>query len=267
MVHVELLQHIPPNPKSYPLLLVHGAWHGAWCWADTFMPRFAQADYATYALSLRGHGGSGGALRWASTANFVDDIAQVVEKIQHQHQQLPVLIGHSMGGYLVQKYLETHTAPAAILLASLPARGALPFFLRYIRRHPLTFLLTCLTLTPYHFVRTPARAKELFFSPDFPDQDLAAIHPQLGNESFRAVLDTGLFNLPRPAKVNAQNIPLLVLGGERDAIFPPHDIHATAQAYGITATIYPQMAHNLMTEQGWEQVAQDILNWLGDKLS
>ena len=40
------------------------------------------------------------------------------------------LIGHSMGGLVVQKYLERHAAPLGILLASVPPTGVLATTLR-----------------------------------------------------------------------------------------------------------------------------------------
>lgn len=42
-----------------------------------------------------------------------------------------------MGGLVVQKYLETHAAPASVLLAPIPTSGAARVTYRIIRRHPL----------------------------------------------------------------------------------------------------------------------------------
>ena len=52
-----------------PFLFVHGVWHAAWCWAEHFLPCFAQHGYISHALSLRGHGGNEGRerLRWTSS--------------------------------------------------------------------------------------------------------------------------------------------------------------------------------------------------------
>lgn len=263
MPDLEVLQALPDHPKPTPILLIHGAWHGAWCWAETFLPYFKDQGYATYALSLRGHGQSAGKPRFARTRDYLADIRTVAEQISREHGSHPVLIGHSMGGYLTQKYLETYVAPAAVLLASLPSRGSLPFFLRYARKHPATLLQVSLTMTPYHFVATPERAKELFFSPDFPDETLRQIHPLLGNESIVVSMESASVAVPRPRKVTAKHIPLLVLGAEHDAIFPPSEVKATARAYGVEATLYPHMAHNMMAEKGWEAVAGQIRAWLG----
>ena len=117
-MQLEVITHEPDSaPRATPLLFVHGMWHAAWCWAVHFMPYFAQHGYVSHALSLRGHGASEGRerLRTTSLAEYMADVAQVAS----QFEQPPVLIGHSMGGMIVQKYLESHQAPAAVLMGSI----------------------------------------------------------------------------------------------------------------------------------------------------
>ena len=129
-MHIEVITHKPEGrARPTPLLFVHGMWHGAWCW-ENFLPYFACHGYESHALSLRGHGKSDGrtGIRWYSGAkDYVADVAQVVQSLKMP----PVLVGHSMGGYVIQKYLETHTAPAGILLASIPVSGLAGSALRY----------------------------------------------------------------------------------------------------------------------------------------
>jgi hypothetical protein len=38
-----------------PILFLHGAAHGAWCWAEHFLPWFAGRGCECHALSFRGH--------------------------------------------------------------------------------------------------------------------------------------------------------------------------------------------------------------------
>ena len=121
-MELELI-HEPPKvtPKTTPLLFVHGKWHAAWCWQEHFLPYFAGKGYDCYALSLRGHAGSDGheGLPWTSIADYVVDVAQVAGSLEKP----PVVIGHSMGGFITQKYLEKHAAPAAVLLTPIPPFG------------------------------------------------------------------------------------------------------------------------------------------------
>jgi pimeloyl-ACP methyl ester carboxylesterase len=107
-----------------PLLFVHGGWHAAWCWDEHFLDFFADNGYRALALSRRGHGGSSASkpIRTISIADYVEDVVTVAEGLPTP----PVVIGHSMGGFVVQKYLETHQAPAGVLLASIPPEGIGP---------------------------------------------------------------------------------------------------------------------------------------------
>src|SRR5262245_23168354 len=65
-----------------PVLFVHGAWHGAWCW-EYFLPYFVEHGYEVHALSLRGHGQSEGRdkIRWFSIHDYVDDVDQIVKSL------------------------------------------------------------------------------------------------------------------------------------------------------------------------------------------
>src|SRR3984885_3925150 len=85
-----------------PLLFVHGGWHGAWCWDEHFLDFFADAGYRAIALSVRGHGNSPTTkpLSRCSVADYVEDLRSVADGLSTR----PVLIGHSMGGFIVQMY-------------------------------------------------------------------------------------------------------------------------------------------------------------------
>ena len=257
-MNLEVISHVPGQPDhETPLLFVHGAWHAAWCWEDNFLPYFAERGYAAHALSLRGHGISPGRdrLRWSTIGQYVQDVAQVANGLPRP----PVVIGHSMGGLVVQKYLEKHVAPAAVLLASAPSNGVLRTTLNIARHLPLRFLRTNLTLSLWPLVGTPDLAQALFFSDNMPAVEVQRHFDRLQDESYTAFLGMLLFALPRPRRVRT---PLLALGAADDAIFTPKEIRSTAHKYGTDAKIYPDMAHDMMLEAGWRQVAEDIDAWL-----
>lgn len=260
MLKLELITRIPnSSPHPTPILFVHGAWHSAWCWDEHFLPYFAQHGYASHALNLRGHGASEGRehLRWTSIADYVADVAQMAGQLPTP----PIVIGHSMGGFIVQRYLESQPAPAAVLLASIPPAGIFRFLLRYAGRHPLVFLMANLTLNVYRMVGTSELAREAFFSADMPDTKVKAYFARVQSESYRMALDTLAFALPKPARVKA---PMLVLGAARDTIFSPREVEATARAYHAQVEFFPNMAHDMMLEADWQSVADRILSWLAE---
>ncbi len=241
-----------------PVLFVHGAWHGAWCWEENFMPYFADRDFDCYAFCMRGHGASAceGFFHFSSVDDYVADLASVIEQLGTE----PVLIGHSMGGLVVQRYLETHRAPAAVLLASVPPRGVLRFVMRFARRHPLTFLKYMVTVNPRTAVATPELTCDAFFSPDVPPELLDSYFRKIGTESARAAIEMMALRFPRAGRV--RGTPMLVLGANNDNVFSTGEVRATARAYGVEAKIFPDMAHDMMLEAGWQDVADVIIEWL-----
>jgi pimeloyl-ACP methyl ester carboxylesterase len=246
--------------RAVPVLFVHGAWHGAWCWEKNFMPYFAENGYTSYALSLRGHGDSEGPkrFRWMRISDYVADVSQVVDQLP----EMPVMIGHSMGGLVVQKYLEENAAPGAVLLASVPVKGVFRTTIRIARRHFWSFLKANVTWSLYPIIGKPELAREAFFSPDIHTDELNGYFSLLQDESYLAFLDMMLFSLPRPEKVSTE---LLILGADEDAIFYPDEIEATAAAYGKKPEIFNGMAHDMMLEDGWQAVADRIMRWLEEK--
>lgn len=243
---------------STPILFVHGAWHAAWCWDEHFLPYFAEQGFTVHALSLRNHGKSEkrGQLRWKRGADYVADVRQVVEQIGEP----PVLVGHSLGGYVVQKYLEKWEAPAAVLLASVPSSGGLGATLRTLRRHPGALLKTVVQMRLWPIVGTPRLAHDALFSKSMPAEQVRSYFARLQDESYLAFLDLVFLNLPHPKR--ASKPPMLVLGAANDALFTADEARATARAYRGTAEVFPDMAHDMMLEAGWRDVADRAIAWL-----
>ena len=253
-------RHPPGRAHPVPLLFVHGAWHGAWCWAEHFLDYFASCGFASHALSLRGHGRSEGRgrLRWTRLAEYVADLALVAARLPSP----PVVAGHSLGGAVVQKFLETHEAVAGVLMASVPPAGALAATWRLARRHPLLLAKVNLTATLFPLVASPSLAREAFFSRGLPDERVSVYAGRLQDESYLAFLDVLGLDLPRPEAV--VDVPILVLGAAEDTFFTPREVEATARAYGTRAEIFTEMAHDMMLEPGWQGVAERIVRWLED---
>ena len=248
-----------PVESQHPtnLLFIHGALHGAWCWDVHFLEYFTQHGFTTHAVNLRGHGNSEGRerLRWTRIADYAKDVANAVRQLASP----PILIGHSMGGFIIQKYLENHTAPGAVLLSSPPPAGLWRTVLRIARRRPLAFARTTLMLSLLPVIASPQLAREAFFSENLPDEQLLEYWKQMQDDSFMAFLDMVALGLPKPAKIKA---PLLVLGVSRDNMIKPSEIEATARAYGTQFEIIADAAHNSMLDPAWQAVAERILVWL-----
>lgn len=239
-----------------PLLFVHGSCHAAWCWEEHFLYYFAGHGYAAHAVSLRGHGGSEGPRRinQASVGDYVRDVEQAAAGLRRE----PIVVGHSLGGLVVQKYLERHAAPACVLVAPSPASGMLGAGFSLMMKHPLLFAEMYLKRDVRVLYGTPARARAMLFSADIDRERLERYAARIGPESLKACMQM-TWHLPRPRRVRS---PVLVLGGADDRIIRPRHIKGTARAYGGDMKIFPRMAHDMMLEDGWEGVARHMLGWL-----
>ena len=115
------------------LVFVHGMSHGAWCWEEQFIPYFEAKGYTCLAINLPGHAqeGSSKAISY-SLADYVQALKEVVDELP----EAPILIGHSMGGMILQHFLKTGTCKKAILMSSVPASGVLKASLRVLTKYP-----------------------------------------------------------------------------------------------------------------------------------
>jgi pimeloyl-ACP methyl ester carboxylesterase len=251
----------PAVTDPRPLVFVHGALHGAWCWEDNFMPYFRDRGFTTIAFSLRSHGASTGDkhIRSIRISDYVQDLRSVVDGLAHP----PVLIAHSMGGFVVQKFLESRAAseptiPLAILISSVPPNGVIGFSARMLRDHPLRFLQAVVTLKLSPMFNTPQLFRDAFMSKSLPLSEVRRHQERCGEESFAAFLDLLVMDLPKPKNVTT---PIVVIGGARDVAISASESKRTARAYNTEAKIF-DIAHDMMLEPNWEEVAQYILDEL-----
>ncbi len=109
-----------------PVLLVHGAFTGAWCWEESWLHAIGRTGRLAAAVSLRGHGGSAmrDTLGSTSLQEFADDVLLAIKAMPEP----PVLVAHSIGGLLAQHLLAAVPTGhvdlrGLVLVGSLPPEG------------------------------------------------------------------------------------------------------------------------------------------------
>lgn len=253
---IEVFSCLPDVPNDRPpLLFVHGAFAGGWMWADTFMPFLTAAGYRCHALSLRGHGGSDGHedLNWLSVADYVDDIAAVIDWLG----EAPVLIGHSMGGFIVQKYLEGHTAPGVVLLCSVPPQGLIASQFHLMFQKPHLFMDLNSVMGGDHADSQTLR--EALFAGEVDEEMLQVWMGRMQSESHRALWDMSMFSLPSLHAMHRP--PMLILGAEHDVLVPAFLVQSTGHSYGLPVHIFRNMGHAVTHEKEWQLVAGTLRDW------
>jgi pimeloyl-ACP methyl ester carboxylesterase len=237
-----------------PLLFVHGAWHASWCWEENLVPYLAKEGYVCHAFDLRGHGQSEGreTLHSYHITDYVDDLGQVVETIK----QAPVLIAHSMGGLVAQKYAQDHEVAGLVLLAPVPVSGV---GFGYASAHPIPFLKFLLTRKGKAMINGEKLSKSLFFSQNIPDEPFLKYYQKLQDESFRALLEIGNGIDWKPLR---NNPPLLIVEAGRDAVIPKKRLEETARLYGTDIARLDDVAHDAMIDVEWRKTAELVDSWL-----
>ncbi|HOB60751.1 MAG TPA: alpha/beta fold hydrolase [Candidatus Competibacteraceae bacterium] len=258
---LEIISRYPEQTtKPTPLLFVHGSFADARCWDQHFLPYLTQSGYEVHAVSLRGHGQSEGREwlpLWRMT-DYVTDLGHTVRALSRP----PVLIGHSMGGMVVQKYLETQPKVAGVvLMASVPPQGLIPSNLHMALRHPFLFQQMALFALMGPSVGSLDMMRSLLFSKDMPLEQLRQYFDLVQAESQVVSLDMMWFD-PLRLKPEQVRVPILVQGAQDDVFVSPAMVRATAQFYRTQPHIFPRMAHAMMLEMNWRDVADGLRDWL-----
>jgi pimeloyl-ACP methyl ester carboxylesterase len=102
-------------------VLVHGAWHGAWCWRDV-VRELESRGHAVEAVDLPGHGENPAAPGSVGFDEYVDTVCAAVARAPRPL----VLVGHSLGGLPITQAAERlpeRIDLLAYVAAFLPADG------------------------------------------------------------------------------------------------------------------------------------------------
>lgn len=241
-----------PAGSGRPLVFLHGLGGNA----DSFDAQFAQFSVAWHCIAwnMPGYGGSPlpAEFTWQSLS------AALARLLDHLSLPRAILIGHSMGGMVAQKYLESHEAAGVVLMSSVPPQGlwAAALGLAFQKPGLMGDLNRLLGGGRVAF----DTLREAMFAQPVETADLARWYKRMQPESHRAIWDMTLFNLPLKSRMRPA--PMLVLGAEHDHLIPPSQTEMTARHYGVEAEIFEGMGHGLMLERDWARVAERILDWL-----
>jgi len=102
-------------------VLVHGAYHGAWCYTK-LVPLLKDAGHIVIAVDLPGHGKNPTPIHQVTLSNYVNHVCQIIDS-----QPGPViLVGHSLGGITISQTAEQRSNKIKYLVyltAMMPKNG------------------------------------------------------------------------------------------------------------------------------------------------
>ncbi|RMG72778.1 MAG: alpha/beta fold hydrolase [Bacteroidetes bacterium] len=239
---------------SPPVILVHGAYTDGHMWTRNLLPYLAARGFAVYAIHLKAPGWGPLTLWRYTLGSYVRRLRRLADHVGDP----PVLIGHSMGGLVIQKYLSRYPGEAAgaALLASLPPFGLRHTLTNMLRRPRLLLAYMMITFLPSLVRRLPGDPPPGLLSARVPAADRAYFGTLLQRESFLALAHT---LRPGVREGAVRQVPLWVCGADQDNLALPADVRDTAARYHVKAVIRPESGHFLVLEPDWTEMAEELV--------
>ena len=257
---MEVIHFGSPSHRP-PLLFIHGSYCGAWIWTRFFLPAFEQAGWQGAAISLRGHGQSPGLERINTfgIADYLEDIEEGTKLFDRP----PVLIGHSLGGYLIQKYALQKPVSGMVLLSS-PSLMGLQGSARHIAVYRPNLALQLGMLMTFGPAHADFRIiQEALFKDKESAKKMEGFLPLLQRESSRATIEA---NWP-DFRIPSHYPPMLALGGDSDAFVPEFEFRYEAMFWRGQSKVLHGVSHGVMLDSCWPDVAKEVLGWLSQAFS
>jgi len=255
------------------IVFIHGAWVTPLCW-EYFAPYFEQKGYHPLAPAWPGKEATVAEQNLAPSTRLrglgIREIVDHYEMLIRGMADRPVLIGHSFGGLFVQLLLDRGLGSAGVAIDSAPPRGVFAYY-------PTAFRSLGRVITTWkgweRILRMSFSDFRYAFLNAVPAERQRAIYdryvvPETGRVFFQTAL-SGL-NPASPTRVNFRNEarpPLLLVAGGSDHIVPPqinranHRKYRPAQA-AVTFKEFPGRGHWIIAQDGWEEVAGYIGEWM-----
>jgi pimeloyl-ACP methyl ester carboxylesterase len=258
-----LRAHNVSNVSRPPLLFIHGSYHGAWCYAEHFLPFFSALGYDAAALSLRGHAGSD-APAGDAVAGTLRSHAEDVLSVAGTLGRSPVLVGHSFGGLVVQQLLQKDVSIAgAALLCSVPPEGNGGIAKRMMFSRPGQAMRVTYAFISRAFETDAALCRDTFFSPSLPEAELRRFQAAIARNGKTRLLDLRQLNNDLPVPRPKKRVPMLVIGAELDAVVDAQAVRDTAAWVGAQPpVVIAGCGHDAMLDAAWRDTADALAAWL-----
>ncbi|MEM7156165.1 MAG: alpha/beta fold hydrolase [Myxococcota bacterium] len=248
-----------------PILFVHGMFMTASSWSE-WEKYFSDRGYRTYAPDWPYRRGDPEQLKAAPPEDLpslrLDAVLDVYRRAIAEMPEPPILVGHSMGGLVVQILLQEGGVRAGIAIDSAPPAGVSTAKWSFLRSN-----FPVITKRRRPFV--PSKSWFTYaFAHTLDDAEVERVWrahavPESGQVARDSTSDVARID-PR-----ADRPPLLLVAGELDHIIPVSLSRKNYEFYQGPPTDYREFAgrtHWICGQEGWEEVAAHVESWLEETL-
>ncbi|NDL68385.1 alpha/beta hydrolase [Anaerotalea alkaliphila] len=287
---------VPGSRTLGAVQIAHGMGEKAMRYAElgTFL---AGHGFAVYTNDHLGHGKTarhrnrlGKLPGKAGFDRMVEDMEALTEVIRHRHRDLPfLLLGHSMGSFLVQRQLQrTGKGLAGAILSGSGKVSTVQMFLAALLakeemlrlgRHAPARLLHRLLFEGFNRKFSPNRTESDWLSRDGDRVDAYVKDPGCGficSTGFYYAFFRGMVRLWKREELGKMDrkLPLLLLSGDKDPLGDfGKGVRRLARTYerlgfsDVTLKLYPGGRHEMFHETNREEVMEDLLAWMKGRIS
>ncbi|WP_338930563.1 alpha/beta fold hydrolase [Streptomyces netropsis] len=263
------------SPLRTPVMFIHGLWLHSTSWQG-WADRFREAGYEPMTPEWPGAPASVAEARRhpeRQAGNGLAEISRHHARIIRDLGSKPVLVGHSVGGFIAQHLLGQGLGTAAVAICPGQIRG-------------VKAVGPAQAKSTFAFLKNPANTRRAVSldADQFRYAFANAVSREESDRLFeewtvpspaRPLFQLALANFARhsPAKVDTHNNnrgPLLLLSGKLDHTVPDVLTRSTFKQYrhsGATTEYkrFDDRGHSLIVDSGWPHVADTALTWLTGK--
>jgi pimeloyl-ACP methyl ester carboxylesterase len=247
-------------------MLIHGAWLTPRAW-DRFKARYEARGVVVSAPAWPLLDAPVEDLRKLSPHVLgrltLDEVVDAHEGLARSLPEPPILIGHGLGGLIVQRLLDRGCGVCGVAIASTPP---LDLLTRPRAAWALRDLLARWTGWS-GATSLPAKRFSALFAQTLPEVERAEAYAEHVGPAPARVVRQALLGAPgRSAMTACRRPPLLLIAGEEDRMAPPAMVAAAARRQRRAASrtdlqCFSGRSHWLCNEPGWEDVADFALDW------
>ncbi len=253
------------------VVFIHGMFMTPLCW-ENWLTYFESKGYQCFAPAWPGRDRPIDVQR----NNHQDpalgrlDLRAVVEGMESAIQSIggkPVLIGHSMGGLVVQLLLQKDAASAGVAIDPAAPQGVLTTAWSYVKSN---FPAINPFIPASRPVEMPFEHFQYAFVNTLPLAQQRAAYDRYVVPESRGVPRQSLTSVAR-VDFKKPHAPLLITAGEKDHIIPASLNKANYNRYKAADSItdlqvFPGRDHFIIGSPGWQEVADFVLAWLDKKV-
>jgi pimeloyl-ACP methyl ester carboxylesterase len=256
-----------PGINSRTIVFITGAFVSHRCW-DDWKTFFERRGYKIVVPAWPGKDADPEVLRSSHPSGdiakvtmneLIDHYGQIIEDLPEE----PVLIGHSLGGLLVQVLLNNGLGAAGIAIHSVPPLGVMPFELSFYKSNLSAFGFFSDINKTYLI---SFRKWQYAFTNGMSFEEQKKAYEDLAiPESKRAIRGA----LTSAAKVDfkAEHNPLLIVAGNSDQCIPASLNERNFKKYKSKSSVTQFVVregrnHFVLGQPTWKEDAQFILDWI-----